>query len=193
MIYNETIHDDLKNIYHYINHFTKELGVEKVQIDTDECFQVVINYRKKFPYVDGIEESSTFKKVSNFVCFFLSKRPIKTVFPDSATKELSKYDPNAIIAFDIAIACLEGSTITLEDGGDRLISANITLSDHSYYDILDALSSIDINPKNHFKLLAVFFEQLTYKCNPDCEYDSSRYYPRLDDYDLSETTEELGL
>ena len=169
MIYNENIYKDLENVYRYINDFTKALGVEKVQIDTEEVWQIVVNYRKKFPYVHGIEMSSTFKKVANFICYFLSKRPIKSSFPDSATKELSKYDPNAIIAFDIAISCLEGSTIRSNDGKESTISKQITVSDHSYYDILDALSNVEISPQSHFKILAVFFEQLTYKCNKDCD------------------------
>ena len=193
MIYNESINEDLINIFQYINDFTKELSVEDVQIDTEECLQIVVNYRKKFPYVEGIEKSSVFKKVANFICFFLSKRPIKTSFPDSATKKLSKYDPNAIIAFDIAITCLEGSTIFSENGKDKVISKQINISDHSYYDILDALSSVEIKPQTHFKILAVFFEQLTYKCNPKCQYNNSTYYPCLADYNLDETTEELGL
>ena len=176
MIYNEDPKDDLVNILDYIDSFSETLGVKNVSVDSKACWEAIIKSRNQFPYVNGIDESSTFKKVSNFVCWFIAKKPIKTIFPDSAVKKLAQYDPNAIIAFDIAIACLEASTIHgLKE--TLTISKKISVSDHSYYDILDALSTSNILPETHFKIISVFFEQLTYKCNNHCQYETSLYYP----------------
>lgn len=180
MIFNKDPQTDLVNVLEYIDSFSEALGVEQVAVDSKACFESIMNSRMEFPYVKGIEESSTFKKVANFVCWFIAKKPIKTKFPDSAVKKLSSYDPNAIIAFDIAISCIESSTIY---SGKKVltVSNKISISDHSYMDIMDALTTTNILPETHFKILSVFFEQLTYKCNDHCQYESRIFYPDLSD------------
>ncbi|MEJ1408926.1 MAG: hypothetical protein RPU60_01705 [Candidatus Sedimenticola sp. (ex Thyasira tokunagai)] len=178
MIYTEDPRDDLIAVLDFINSFAESIGHKPVRVDTNKCWSAIKGARDKFPYVNGLDEASAFKKAANFVAWFVGESPIERPFE---TTNLSNYNPNAVIAFDIAIYMLEQSSIHGTDGATRTISSPITVSDHSYYDILGALSQ-GITPQSHFELLAVFFEQLTYKTNPDCQYKTEcSYYPDLMD------------
>lgn len=180
MIYNKDTMEDLVNVLTFIDSFTVEAGVEDVQVDSKACHRAILGSRRDFPYVAGVDKASVFKKVANFVAYFIASQPIKSAFPESAVGPLFEFDPNAIIAYHIAVVCLEESKICSGNGEEIRISKPITVSDHSYIDILGALSRSDIQPETHFELLAVFFEQLTYKCNPQCQYpDDKKYYPPL--------------
>jgi hypothetical protein len=179
MIYNKNEQEDLINILRHINSFTKSIGITDVHINVKQCEEVLIRMRKEFPYVKGLDNSSTFKKVANFVAFFVAISPIKSTFPESVVGKLFKYNPNAILAFDIAIVCIENSTIYNVTAGNVCIDKPIFISDHSYYDILSALSIKGdgaVKPISHQPLLALFFEQLAYKTNYHCEYKDANYY-----------------
>jgi hypothetical protein len=181
MIYTKNIYDEHIDVLRYINKVTKELGVKDILFDADGCFDVLMKMRKIFPYIDKIDNASTFKKVANFVVFFVAISPIKSKFPKSIVGCLSEYNPNAIVAIDIALFCLEDSEIYRENSDNVLVSNPIVISDHSYFDILSALSTKDgggITPY-YQPLLSLFFEQLVYKTNKHCEYtDKSKvnYY-----------------
>lgn len=174
MIYNQRAEQDYNNILRYIDDFTSsfrdQLSIDFIQIDTSALTAVCSGIRQKFPHIDGFENASAFKKVAYFVAHFMSRRPIRTKFSiiDGISEE--KADINAVVAFDIAIACLEGSKIVKKDGTTQTIEKNIYLSDHSYKDIIEALSVGEICPKHHYHILTVFFEQLVYKTNPECQY-----------------------
>ena len=86
-------------------------------------------------------------------------------------------DSNAVIAFDIAITCLNSSTIANKDGEDKALSNPIYISDHSYWDIIQVLSK-GITPQLHFHIISVYLEQLVYKCNPELEYSEMTHYPK---------------
>jgi len=176
---------DVISILTFIDEFTSEIGVQGVQINSHDIKTICVEMRAEFPHVDGLSKASVFKKMANFVAHFLSYSPIKTGFPENAIKGYSgRFDPNAVIALDMAIRCIQGSHIKGNNGNSKCVEHPIYLSDHSYSDIIFSLSQGDIKPKSHYHLLAVFFEQLTYKSNPHCEYkpengqeQSSSYYP----------------
>lgn len=170
MIYNENPLIDYDNILHYINEYTKSFGVQDVQVETKDLLALCSSIRTKFPHVDGIEKASAFKKVANFVAHFIQISPIKTAIAATAGNASEKSDINAVVAFDIAIACLEKSSIELGPENIKKIDQPIYISDHSYKDIIEALSTSDICPEKHYQLLAVFFEQIVYKTNRHCEY-----------------------
>lgn len=180
MIYQDHVEADVVNILTYINDFTQQLGIPNVQVSTAELLSVCLGMRRNFPHVDGLTKASTFKKVANFVAWFVSVGPIKSHFPADSIRGLDgTFNANAVIAFDIALFCLDNSQIATPTG-NKTISKQIYVSDHSYADIICALSQDNLSPETHFHLLAVFFEQLTYKSNRQCEYGqdgNNLYYP----------------
>lgn len=175
---------DVINILRYINEFTKNVGIADAQVDSEALLQVCVSMRQEFPHIDGLEKASTFKKVANFVAWFVYLAPIKSTLPSGCVRGIdSSINPNSVVAFDIALHCLQNSTICANDG-DKEVANPLYVSDHSYADIIDALSR-DVQPKTHYHLLAVLFEQITYKSNPHCEYQKGEenvYYPKV--YDL---------
>lgn len=184
MIYTDGPDSDLNNILIHISYFTGEIGLDEVRVNTAEVYDVCLKIRKSFPYFGGIDEASAFKKVANFVSHFLEVGPIKST-SNVPINGLDSYDLNAVIALDIAIICLEGSQIISGQNAELIkIDKPIYLSNHSYADIIHALSFEHIMQSTHFHLLAVFFEQLVYKTNSHCEYkdgekssSSNAYYP----------------
>ncbi|CAB5494802.1 hypothetical protein THERMOT_175 [Bathymodiolus thermophilus thioautotrophic gill symbiont] len=72
----------------------------------------------------------------------------------------------AIIAFHIVTTMLNGATV---QNGKESIKNPIELSNHSYIDIIDALSHITL--QGSFMLVTVLLEQLVYKSNRGLQYD----------------------
>ncbi len=175
MIFNEDKSRDLINILAYIDEYALKLSIDQLQINIEEMKKVIEGMRFPFPHVDGIEDASAFKKVSNFLSWFLALKPIKTQLPKYIfSKELPECDINAVIAFDISLIALERSIIHQKKGnGDFVVSNPIFLSEHSYLDILEALNEDNIKPETHQKIFSVFLEQLVYKTNPECQYKST--------------------
>lgn len=173
ILYNKDHLQDAVFILAFINDFTTEMGIDSVVIDTSIIERVVNSCRQDFPCKDGIEKASVFKKVANFVCFFIGERPILEPFPKEVIgDDLAKIDnhQNAMIAFEIAKVALHGSIIQPANG-DIEVMNEISVSQHSYIDILDALSNI--TPVAHFKVVSVLLEQLVYKTNPGCQYPAN--------------------
>ena len=171
LLYNDEELEDLVNVLAYINDFTKGLGITPALLDPAIVQRVVRSCKLDFPYEEGISKASAFKKVANFVCHFVAERPMTSPFPaEIIGPELAKIDnhQNAMVAFAIAVRCLNGSTIRRKDGA-KAVSNPIEYSLHSYVDIIDALSILVA--QQHWKLVAVLFEQLVYKTNKDCQYD----------------------
>jgi hypothetical protein len=171
ILYNEDQLEDVINVLAFIDKFTSGLGVNGIEIDTRIIEGVVKSCKLDFPCKDGIEKASAFKKVANFICFFIAERPIIEPFPKEIIGEnLAKIEnhQNAIVAFELAKMVLHGAHITREDG-EFNVKHEIKVSAHSYIDIIESLASI--TPSLHFKMVAVLLEQLVYKSNPDCQYD----------------------
>jgi hypothetical protein len=169
LLYNNEDLEDVIHVLSFINSFTGALGITAV-LDTALVERVVQSSKIDFPHNGGIEKASAFKQVANFVCYFVAERPILDPFPKAVIGEkLAKIDnhQNAMLAFAIAEAALNQSTIEKKDG-TITVSNPIQYSQHSYIDIIDALSNI--TPGIHFGLVTVLFEQLVYKTNPTCQY-----------------------
>lgn len=164
MIYNEDSVTDLKAVLAYINEFMTEYGVMDVTVK-EGTVRAITTLMREVPHNDGTEAASVFKKMSNFLCYFVGEQPISSVFDDA---KLNRYDPNALVGVCFVMDCLVGSSIELTDGTMVRISNKISLSEHSFFDIVDALKGA--SPQNHFRLISVFLEQLVYKTNPDCQY-----------------------
>lgn len=172
MIYQDNDTEGLIFLLHHIDGFARAKNIT-LHIDTEILLHICYTIRTQLPCINGVDKASVFKKVSFFVSTFIEKEPIKTKSSGEILgNDLANMDINAVIAFDIAISLLKGAKIHREDG-ECVISENIFLSNHSYIDIIDALSTKGngrVSAASHFKLLSVFFEQLVYKTNPSIQY-----------------------
>lgn len=159
---------DVVHILQFCNDFVAGLGMERVDVDTAAITGILKGLRVDF-HNGGAEKASAFKKAANFVTFFVAQKPIKTDL-QNLCEELSKIRnySNAVLAFEIAREALHGATIERNDGTTFTLVNRIEVSDHSYVDIIDALS--DATPNVHFKMVTVLLEQLAYRANPDASY-----------------------
>ena len=170
--------DDVRNVLAFIAQYYQDLGVEGyIDIDAPALSAAIRQMYEGFPYSGGPENASPFKKISQFVCYFMALKPIGTPLPDWALGDLGHQNhvarSNAVVALVIAIKSLEGATLQWHNGESRTVTLKnpIRLSKHSFIDIADALTII--TPSTSFKLVSVLFEQMAYKTNPDCQYPIS--------------------
>lgn len=174
MIYTDDIHQDRDNIIMHIDAFFLAQGVSGMHLNSSEVLSVCIRMRSEFPYKAGIDKASVFKKAANFMAHFLELRPIKSQLPNGyKIGDMVDFDINAVIALDIAIICLTDSIIRQKNGNTVKVCNPIYISDHSYADIIEALSNPNMTQKQHYDLLRVLLEQITYKTNRHCEYRPS--------------------
>ena len=164
---------DTTRILTFISGYYRSLGIlENVDIDANALFSTVEAMHRDFPYPGGAGGASPFKKIAQFVCYFVATCPIKTPLPkkllDSAEEHEQIGRTNAVVALMIAIESLNGATLTWEDSSQHVLKEKIYLSSHSFIDITDALTNA--TPSTAFKLVRVLFEQMAYKTNPDCQY-----------------------
>lgn len=206
MLYQQNLYQEVRDILIFANELTKTIGINSAQVETELLLEVVVTTRQEFPYVGGLKRSSAFKKVANFVAFLVFFKPFKLSLPAGMIKNYNFHvDFNVLLAIEIAIFSLEKSVIHRSDG-DVAVFNPIRLSDHSYVDLLDALNRFEGRPNEIYPMLALYFEQLTYKTNPHCEYgftldanknlvkDSvkeSIYYPGV--YSVTEGDDFLGV
>jgi hypothetical protein len=169
MIYTGSTSQDFNNLATYINGFTKAIKINNVQVDDNALESVCFHMVEEFPHGDGLEKASTFKKLANFMAYFICLAPVKTTIP-IYVRGIQHRNINAVLALEIAIVCLENSKIIQQDGTDKKVDRPIYISDHSYGDIVDALSDKGICPEHHYKLITVLLEQIVYKTNDHCEY-----------------------
>ncbi|NYT28545.1 MAG: hypothetical protein H0A76_12215 [Candidatus Thiodubiliella endoseptemdiera] len=80
MIFNENKKDDLINILSYIDGYVSKLPIDQLQINIEEMEKVIEGMRFPFPHIGGIDDASSFKKISNFLSWFLAFKPIKPSF-----------------------------------------------------------------------------------------------------------------
>ena len=171
-------HSDLSEdrvcLLQYINDFTKGMGYVKAIIDPGKCERVLRMTRDPSATCwgeAGLAGASVFKKVANFVTYFVAEQPLPDPFPPGTlSAEIAKIQnhQNAILAFHVAIDNLKKATIKRPNDEELNISNPIIVSKHSYVDIIDALSTA--SPSAHFKQITILFEQLVYKTNPHCQY-----------------------
>lgn len=166
---------DGTNLLAFIAQHYQDMGVEgPVDIDVGKLVAAIRQMHDEFPYPGGPDNASPFKKIAQFVCYFVALKPIGTPLPNWALGELGSHNAvarsNAVMALAIAIKSLEGATLQWHNGESRTVTLEnrISLSRHSFFDIADALTSI--SPSTSFKLVSVLFEQMAYKTNPLCQY-----------------------
>ena len=163
---------DIVSLLSFINDFTKELRIKEVLIDDRLCEGILSGMRQDFPHVDGMERASAFKKMANFMAYFIAEQPIRNPFPANVIGDELANIPNhqnSMVAFAVAVECLHNARI-IRSGGDVVLKKRIALSQHSYIDLIQSLSHVI--PRDHYHLLTVFLEQLAYKANSDCQYET---------------------
>lgn len=172
MLFNNETTDDVVSILAFIDGFSSDFCEEGISIDISKIESIVQGIRRDFPHKDGLDEASVFKKVANFIAYFVAERPIHHPFKNPSIPErileVNNYE-NAIIALLIGLSALHQSEIHQPDNVKKLANS-IELSEHSFIDLIDAIANI--TPQSHFKLLTVLLEQLAYKTNPECQYES---------------------
>ena len=169
--------EDTLCVLAFINNFFDGIGVTDVQVNISSITAIMNGMRADFPHVDGLEGASPFKKAANFLCYFVAESPVSTKLPDELKqaetemggmlKKLPADPANAIIAFEIVCEALHTASLERKDG-IKTLDNKIQLSNHSYVDVIGALSNI--TPLTSFALVAVLLEQMTYKTNPECQY-----------------------
>jgi hypothetical protein len=157
-------HTDLLHVLQFINDFSKTIGIKHLNVDT-QCISGIIN-GAVFDGDYSASAASPFKKMAAFVSYFVAQKPILSPLPLDKFKNIANHQ-NSIFALEIAIDSLHGAKIHRRDG-EFTLEHRIELSDHSYIDIIDAISCV--TPQNGKKLVAVMLEQMCYRKNPECEY-----------------------
>ena len=81
---------------------------------------------------------------------------------------------NIFIALSFALEVISGSSVLLSDGRRTNISEDLWLSQHSWIDIVDAISEMIQSSGAHSDrcacMVAVLIEQIVYKSNPNLQY-----------------------
>jgi len=158
---------DFFTVMALIDSFAEASG-GKIKAKEDSLFALTKRIHIDFPCVDGLENANIFKKASVFLCEFIGEQIIENIESDSFCDKITKIPSyeSAIVGFHVVTTLLNGATV-----GDSTIENPIELSQHSYIDIINALSSASINTS--FRLIAVFLEQLVYKTNPKLQYSET--------------------
>jgi hypothetical protein len=169
--FNDDVNEDIVSILAFLDGLGFNEAQQRMAIDISKIRSILNGVRQDFPHKDGLQNASIFKKVANFVVYFISERPIQSDVPSIDLPEEISSIPNhvnTLVALFIAIAALHEATIHGMDGEEKQLKNKIELSKHSFIDLVEALSSA--TPNTHFKLVSVLFEQLAYKSNPECQY-----------------------
>jgi len=163
------INQAYKSAYKKIGAFEEEAKIQSQKLD------IIINqmYDDNSP-LGLLGKASAFKKSAYFLLIFCQSKPIQNNFPNFGyynTLNLEKYYSyqNEMIAFDFIRFMLQNSTIKREDKKIPIkLSRKISLSSHSYEDLIQTLSKLD--SKNDYVLLSLLIEQMAYRDNPSASY-----------------------
>lgn len=161
---------DVRHAAAFINNYTATLGLKDLNLDLDKLNAILMSVRMDFPHVDGLNGASPFKKAAYFLCWFIAESPVHSSFENCHLGPMfdnMEGRTNVIIAFELVRAALFEATLIC-NGKKIVLEREITLSSHSYVDIIEALSGI--TPQYHFKMVSVLLEQMVYKVNPGCQY-----------------------
>lgn len=181
MIFNDTPLEDTLYILAALDGFAEgyklPYAIDAISVDTAAVETVVDRMRDDFPHRHGLQNASAFKKVACFMVHFIDVGPIKAItYVDDIDQHhwyanpLTEFNRNAVFALHVAVELLHGVEIECNDGRKYTLSEPIPLTEHSYVDLLEALSQSGIEPCTHYMLIAILLEQLVYKSNPLCQY-----------------------
>ena len=170
-IFNEDFFFDMVAVLAQLDEFALGLGIEHLQFDQEKIASIIKGMKHDFPYSEGVDAASIFKKVANFMVYFCSEQPIYTSMPDGLG-DLSKRKINPVFAVDIGFNALKGAVIH-KKCGDCTIE-RIRISRHAYLDLLDLLGA-GTTPSAHMHWVSLYLEQLVYKSNDRVEYDDCAY------------------
>lgn len=162
---------DVRTILTFVAGVYAQFGLE-AGVDLAGIQGCVRGMRQDFP--GGLDKASPFKRVANFVCNFVARRPLSTPLPKGKFgPHLTEIDnhANAYIALLLAVESLHEARLEWCDGSIHVLENRIEFSRHSLIDIVDALSTA--TPSTSFKLVSVLLEQMAYKTNPRCQYPTS--------------------
>ena len=172
LYFNESVTDDLKAILAFLEGIGFNERDVTMAIDISKLRSILNGIRQDFPHKDGVDQASIFKKAATFMVYFIAEKPIQSEITGikniPAGIAASPNHINTLIAIFIAFESIYGALIHCTTGADKKINNRIAISQHSFIDIVDALSTA--TPPTHFKMASVLLEQLAYKSNPECQY-----------------------
>ena len=155
--------DDTRTIFAALTGFFSQYPDKQFDLNTGAVFGVASGMRQDFPHEGGLAMASPFKKAANFVVNWIAASPIRSDDLPHA---------NARFALLVAASSLHGATLHGNNAyPPRTLEHPIEVSQHSLLDILDALS--ETTPQSGFKLVSVLLEQMAYKTNPECQYETA--------------------
>lgn len=181
ILYGSKVDEDAVAVLVFINALAKRLGVPEdrpLELDQQALASVLQGIRADFPHPGGLPEASVFKKVGNFIVHFIAQGPIVSPFPAGTLNPKLRAIPNhqnAFLALELGISALHGATVQRADGTMELVNP-ISISQHSYVDIVEALS--DATVATHWRLVCVLLEQLCYRANPYASYSCTSVPPK---------------
>ena len=125
---------------------------------------------------------SLFKRLGFLTVQLLRDEVFTTPFRKGHTEAVDRIADNSrhVASYLIllyAINCMEDSVIASFPESPR---RKIFLSNHSFYDIVEALSKIR-GEKNSYRIISSLYEQIFYKTNPESQYDFREDYPLIVD------------
>ena len=185
MLYSGTKEEQVFTLLAALDLFAKDYGlggnelIVDLRVDSAIIGQIVYAINDPdFPHCDGSAGASAFKKAAFLMTQIISLSPITgVVFSEDldsyylSSHILQDYNPNAVFALHLSLALIEDHSMERTDSGQKHASDITALTKHSYNDILSALSTLKICPKEHYSLIALLLEQLFYKTNPKSQYD----------------------
>ncbi len=167
-LYSGNQQQDLHNIAVYIDSFCAAIGMPNVEIDTRALWGVLTSLAQDFPYRQGVEKASPFKKAAAFTTDFIAAKPILTPFPQEHFGDVAGCQ-NAIIAYELSVDALHGAEINCQIRGRTIkLTERIKVSRHYWMDLISALSAC--TRVHHYDLLTLVYESLAYRWNPDASY-----------------------
>jgi len=165
MVFTGNVDIDYMSVVSLIDSFAKK-NDSPINYDQQKIFTILQYLDNEF-CMNGNKNSNIFKKASSFLCNFIAERPVDGFeISNKKLKKINNYR-NAVIGFHIVCTFIKGATV----GNDGIIENPIELSEHSYIDIIDALSQVT---NIHFNTITVLLEQLIYKSNPQLQDQTSK-------------------
>lgn len=190
IIYNgstENVYADAETIRAWIDEFLLGMGVATTNYDEKHLLELAATLKNAsldFPHTGGFSAASPFKKVGYFFVQFLLSSPLESIIfksekdiPKKLADLLTSQEEgsntkgalNAMVAFEIARNCLVEVHLTKSNGLASVLKNKIRISQHYYYDFLDAYRN-GMPSSQHYLPVAILFESLAYLENPEASY-----------------------
>lgn len=173
MLHNTDLTMDLGALLAALDGLAESIGEAPLEIDPDAVETVIKTMRNDAHYIEGASNASAFKKAASFIATFVALKPIKQPFSESTFGDrMTRINnhQNGYFALMYALHALCESEIWRESGESVRIEKPVALSIHSIIDIVDAISNTSYQVG--YRLIAVLLEQIVYKTNPDCQYET---------------------